>query len=301
MPSVPHSAPPSLSHIDTQLLADLQATSINSANGKDRLSPAFLSDHSGPETTIPASPSPRLARPATWGSSWGVVTLGRGFNWNHKQGSSDSFKPDILREASPAPDNGDDDPEWGLPPHIKRKLQALRTSSLTPTEHYAQSPQPQAGVDPTCLTASPLAEKPPNPLVTSVPSSPKLTPTTPRPVMSRSSSIHSSRRRFSGKRVSLIAGQLSMIDIEPPSPPPLQTRSPSIRGPRLPRFGSTSSFVSVQSVATPPDEYRESYLGERSIDEFVIEEEIGRGAYGLVKQAREIQEDGTLGVSDQVF
>lgn len=87
-----------------------------------------------------------------------------------------------------------------------------------------------------------------------------------------------------------------MIDIEPPSPPPATTRSPSIKGPRLPRFGSTSSFVSVQSVSTPPDESRETYLGERSIDEFVIEEEIGRGAYGLVKRAREIQEDGSLGV-----
>jgi serine/threonine protein kinase len=36
-------------------------------------------------------------------------------------------------------------------------------------------------------------------------------------------------------------------------------------------------------------------LGERKISEFVIEKEIGRGAYGLVKRAREIQEDGSLG------
>lgn len=86
-----------------------------------------------------------------------------------------------------------------------------------------------------------------------------------------------------------------MIDIEPPSPPPIQARSPAFKGIRIPRFGSTSSFVSVQSVATPPGESRDSYLGERSIDEFVIEEEIGRGAYGLVKRAREIQEDGSLG------
>jgi hypothetical protein len=105
----------------------------------------------------------------------------------------------------------------------------------------------------------------------------------------------STRRRSSGKRISLIAGQLSMIDIQPPSPPP-QPRSASYKGLRLPRFGSTSSFVSVQSVATPPDESRDSFLGERSIDEFVIEEEIGRGAYGLVKRAREMQEDGSRGV-----
>lgn len=38
-------------------------------------------------------------------------------------------------------------------------------------------------------------------------------------------------------------------------------------------------------------------VGERSISEFVIEGEIGRGAYGLVKRAREMNLDGTLGVS----
>lgn len=36
-------------------------------------------------------------------------------------------------------------------------------------------------------------------------------------------------------------------------------------------------------------------VGERSISEFVIEGEIGRGAYGLVKRAREMNLDGTLG------
>jgi hypothetical protein len=41
-------------------------------------------------------------------------------------------------------------------------------------------------------------------------------------------------------------------------------------------------------------------LSERSISEFVIEKEIGRGAYGLVKRAREMQLDGSLGVRHQI-
>jgi hypothetical protein len=86
-----------------------------------------------------------------------------------------------------------------------------------------------------------------------------------------------------------------VVSIEPPSPPPAD-KKPSIPIPRLSRFGSTSSFISVQSAAAP-DESSESFLGGRSIDEFEIEEEIGRGAYGLVRRAREIMPDGSLSVS----
>ena len=48
----------------------------------------------------------------------------------------------------------------------------------------------------------------------------------------------------------------------------------------------------------PPDtSEKETFLGGRSISEFVIEGDVGRGAYGLVKRAREMNLDGTMGVS----
>jgi hypothetical protein len=66
----------------------------------------------------------------------------------------------------------------------------------------------------------------------------------------------------------------------------------------------------VSSVIIPPNLHRvgtaplhnsQSFLGERNISEFAIEKEIGRGAYGLVKLAREIQAQGTLGVRYIIF
>jgi protein-serine/threonine kinase len=104
-----------------------------------------------------------------------------------------------------------------------------------------------------------------------------------------------SRRRSSAKRVSLVAGRVSVIPNEPVESPPFNPTQASSRVPKLSRFGSTSSFLSVQSAA-PPSEKSESFLGGRSIDEFEMEDELGRGAYGLVKKAREIQSDGSLGV-----
>ncbi|KAL1951995.1 hypothetical protein VTO73DRAFT_1144 [Trametes versicolor] len=97
------------------------------------------------------------------------------------------------------------------------------------------------------------------------------------------------RRRSSQQRVSLIAGRVSIAPIEPPSPLP--------SGPqRLVRTNSAASYLSVASSAGPPTPDEKTHaLGERSISEFVVEREIGRGAYGLVKRAREMMEDGTMG------
>lgn len=115
-----------------------------------------------------------------------------------------------------------------------------------------------------------------------------------RPASVRSTSAPRPRRRSSQQRVSLIAGRLSMVSIEPPSPPP-------DTAPRLLRYGSQSSFTSVASAAPPtPSSERDTFLGGRSISEFVIEGELGRGAYGLVKRAREMDEVGELGVSVHV-
>ncbi|EKM83841.1 hypothetical protein AGABI1DRAFT_110440 [Agaricus bisporus var. burnettii JB137-S8] len=110
-----------------------------------------------------------------------------------------------------------------------------------------------------------------------------------RPPSSRSPSLPRPRRRSSQQRVSLIAGRVSIAPIEPPASPPMLTRS-------LKRAGSNSSLLSTSASTRAPSPSEErTFLGERSISEFLIEGEIGRGAYGLVKRGREIYADGSLG------
>ena len=99
------------------------------------------------------------------------------------------------------------------------------------------------------------------------------------------------RRRSSQQRVSLVAGRVLIAPIDPPSPP--QDITPL----GLRRAGSVSSLLSSAASTAPPSPLpeRESFLGTRSISEFLIEAEIGRGAYGLVKRARDIS-NGSFGV-----
>jgi hypothetical protein len=73
--------------------------------------------------------------------------------------------------------------------------------------------------------------------------------------------------------------------------------SPIMLPKSLQRTNSSVSIISSAVPSQPPQ--NQSFLGERKISEFVIEKEIGRGAYGLVKRAREIQDDGSLGVRSQ--
>ena len=118
------------------------------------------------------------------------------------------------------------------------------------------------------------------------------------------------RRRFSQKRISLVAGRISYT---PPPSPPLDTDADDRhadeddnRSPRLLRLNSTSSFMSLASTvatapptpaAAPAPGHARDYLGERSISEFVIQGDVGRGAYGLVKRGREVMVDGSYAVS----
>ncbi|KAJ7254063.1 kinase-like domain-containing protein [Mycena haematopus] len=179
-------------------------------------------------------PQPGLYRAASVGNSWGVTSIGRGFDW------SDSAEPRVHKENldTSTPDMGrpffdwhwDDDAKT-LP--LRRPLDVrdvTNVSSIT-SEPYTYSPSQSR-------------------------------PTTPPPAMSRSPTLRSPtlparpRRRSSQQRVSLIAGRVSIATIEPSSPP---------------------------------------FLGGRDISEFDIDGEIGRGAYGLVKRAREILPDHTRG------
>ncbi|KAF9569618.1 kinase-like protein, partial [Agrocybe pediades] len=63
----------------------------------------------------------------------------------------------------------------------------------------------------------------------------------------------------------------------------------------LRRTPSSASILSNNSTRAPsPSTENQSFLGGRNISEYLIEGEIGRGAYGLVKRAREISADGSL-------
>lgn len=269
------SAPSSISQIEPNLLHDLQP---KPEDASPTCTPDQLLDSS--PIAIPTPPVTRVNRAFSWGSPWGVVTVGRGLDWKSNSNT-----------GLPSPDINDEDPDWGLPLHVRRKL-ALNTASLSDATPSSRA-TPTTAVSNTSLIASPSNEI----LSTSAPpsTSPLESRTPTRPSVSRSATAYSSRRRYSAKRVSLVAGRVSVIPNDPVATPPTEPARPS-SSPRLSRFGSASSFLSVQSAAAPSEKPSDSFLGGRSIDEFVIEEEIGRGAYGLVKKAREIQSDGTLGV-----
>ena len=183
----------------------------------------------------------------------------------------------------------------------------------------APSPSPHPDI-PFPIVTSPLPQSP----IHSRPLSPYVSHNV-SPYLSRAPSSAGSttssrfRRRSSQKRISLIAGRVSFTS--PPSPPPLDGDSDgdasrnghdyaddpqSHRSPRLLRLNSTSSFISLAStVATAPPTpaaggaaaQANDYLGERSISEFVIQGDVGRGAYGLVKRGREVMSNGSYGVS----
>ncbi|TDL28483.1 kinase-like protein [Rickenella mellea] len=236
----------------------------------------------------------RLYRAASVGNSWGVTSIGRGFNWGSKSKDDD---PVDDRKA-------EEDIQWGnsfdTPYPGPRVFGRLITNGSPKgnnpglngtTQSDSRIHSPVFTAEPSSM--SPVAQSPAEQGFSnrrSRPSSPQLTldvAAGSRPSPSRSPTMPRPRRRSSQQRVSLIAGRLSMVSIDPPSPPPPTS-------PALSRYNSHSSFTSVQSAPPPPSE-KDSFLGGRSISEFVIEGDIGRGAYGLVKRAREMNEDGTLG------
>ncbi|KAM5535421.1 hypothetical protein V8D89_010943 [Ganoderma adspersum] len=232
----------------------------------------------------PPSSSPRLYRAASVGNSWGVTSIGRGCVWNnhnHGDGSeSDPGKPvevtpDTTVTASKDPSGllCPTPPLWLNNSAVPRSAVANGVSmiSTTATSPAPLSPNYVSGP----LTRSPVQSRPPSPrptspMVTAAPTLLSSTPSSPR-----STQFPRMRRRSSQQRVSLLAGR-------PPSPLPAGPQ-------KLVRTSSAASFLSVASSVGPPTP------GDRSISEFVIEREIGRGAYGLVKRAREMMDDGTLG------
>ena len=240
-------------------------------------------------------------RAVSVGNSWGVTSIGRGFNWaaEGKEGEVEKASSDVqgeedkledssfsaqsfIRPRSPAYTVAFSSTNSGLYP-------ATVVTSSTPVPIQTQSPR---------FTTDPLSQSPTqSPSVSSRPLTPSSSsfyfPNTSASRPTRSPTAPRSRRRSSQQRVSLIAGRLSIAPIEPPSPPPVAPQ-------KLIRSGSTASLLSLDPSSRPPTPSSSIIAqssNERNISEFIIQGEIGRGAYGLVKKAREIQADGKPGVS----
>ncbi|KAJ7660968.1 kinase-like protein [Mycena polygramma] len=269
---------------------------------------------------------PRLYRAASVGNSWGVTSIGRGFDWDSDPAEPRAALKENLDTSPLAFDlqPGDQPPrrpytgrggffDWDenavsptdtrgalkldpsplafdlRPDSPRRLLDVLDTSQVMRpvTNVPSASFLPSASYTGEPYNYSPSHSRPASPAY-------NITPTisTRTPPMSRSPTMPPRpRRRSSQQRVSLIAGRVSIATIEPSTP---------IIPPGLLRAGSSSSLLSLASSTrppspVPPEQQQQTFLGGRDISEFVIDGEIGRGAYGLVKRAREIQADGSLG------
>jgi protein-serine/threonine kinase len=241
-------------------------------------------------------------RAVSVGNSWGVTSIGRGFNWAAEE-EEESNGLSNAQSESKLDDSSLTTPSFVTP---RSPGYAFATSAssgtLYPTTILTPSTLP-IHTKTSRITSDPLSLSPPQ--SPSLPSRP-LTPSSfsshiahinapPRPV--RSPTSPRPRRRSSQQRVSLIAGRLSIAPVEPPSPPPVAPQ-------KLIRSGSTASLLSLDTSTRPPTPSASIITqtsSDRTISEFVIQGEIGRGAYGLVKKAREMKVDGRLGVSDVVI
>lgn len=250
-----------------------------------------------------SSGPPLLYRSTSVGSSWGVTSIGRGFDWSTKDDDEVEVisQPECPLEKKPPIISQD------LPKHqVSKPAIATRPSLLVSpvsVRLLSESQTTSSGREP--LTISPSASTP-NLTDSPISDSPSrslsrlslhlTSPLQPNvfeahcPPPPRSPTMSRPRRRSSQQRVSLIAGRVMIAPIEPPSPPPTM---PTI----LHRSGSTGSMLSSVASTCPPTPAREasSLPDVKTISDFLIEGEIGRGAYGLVKRAREYKTDGSLG------
>lgn len=153
-------------------------------------------------------------------------------------------------------------------PHIPAARAPKFQSNVQKSPNVASSP---------LLSCLPLSLPSP---VNSSRSLPSHSPSSPRP-----------RCRSSQQRVSLFAGRVSIAPVEISSTPPMLL-------PSLKPTNSSESLINVLASIRASSPVKErSFLSEKSISEYVIQSEIGRGAYGIVKRGREIYGDGSLGVS----
>ncbi|KAH7931022.1 kinase-like protein [Leucogyrophana mollusca] len=250
-----------------------------------------------------APPNPLLYRSASVGNSWGVTSIGRGFDWAAKD-EEPQMAPvcEYTSEQKTEPmglDHPKSERSSPVPPTRPSLLVSPLTRSPTAAPYAAKFTLEPLTTSPATshFIDSPIS-RPPSRSHTRSPFTTlrSLTPLqsnvseSTRPPLSRSPSSARPRRRSSQQRVSLVAGRVLIAPIEPPSPPPAM---PQI----LHRTASSGSLLSSAASTGPPTPApeRESFLDGRTISDFLIEGEIGRGAYGLVKRAREYRSDGSLG------
>jgi len=253
---------------------------------------AFDNNSSNDDWT-PQMPT-QLYRTASVGS-WGVTSIGRGFDWDENEEQANRRKEAAQSTESPSvpshksgfgsfiPEEPRKSPQLTTLPNLIRPAQNMTPSAppLLTSRNSFQEPASYFAL-PMSRPASPVAPVPRSALsiatglrprsTASSPSIPPRTPGTPRP-----------RRRSSQQRISLVAGRLLIAPFEPPSP--------------VRRLDSFNSILGSAASTQPPSPLPESFLGDRSISDFHIDGEIGRGAYGLVKRVREKLLDGTMGVS----
>lgn len=314
--SAPPSSTPSLSRrsyrAGTFKLAPLQGIML--------AAPTFdLGFDNDDDWMAPPSSSPRLYRAASVGNSWGVTSIGRGAVWNNhnqEEESGSDREKDVEDTSSTTVSTSKDGsgllrpgrPSWLSTSAVPRSAAAtgvpVISTSVTPSSPLPPLSPRTGSYFSSPLTRSPVQSRPSSPRpFPSLPASPPPTspllngvaaarsPLSSTPSSPRSSQFPRMRRRSSQQRVSLLAGRVSITPVEPPSPLPAGPQ-------KLVRTSSAASFLSVASSVGPPTPgEKPRSVGDRSISEFVIEREIGRGAYGLVKRAREMMDDGTLGVS----
>jgi protein-serine/threonine kinase len=244
---------------------------------------------------IPDPPkAARLYRAASVGNSWGVTSMGRGFDWDKRTNEIDPSSNEQLSLPPPpklerSKSDRDADVHAATKRRNRRSQNSLKLTCPTTTVTPANlRPTPSIVTQPILAEPDPVTLEPSN-------------PASPRPITPGSVQRHSPtgsypptsprpRRRSSQQRVSLVAGRVLIAPMEPPA-------SSVMVPPTLHRGSSAKSLMNHATSSQPlPLHNKQSFLGDRNISEFVIEKEIGRGAYGLVKLAREIQEGGSLGV-----
>lgn len=243
---------------------------------------------------------PMLYKAASVGNSWGVTRIGRGFDWNSNDNCTSPSKTSLSLDQAKQLSVHDFPAGLSMKPPARSPPISVVTTPppesqtlvLEPTTHSSSQ------LTDSPVSASPLHPQSYSPLECLQPSLPFWSNTSEvnRSLPPRSPTLPRPRRRSSQQRVSLIAGRVSIAPIDPPSPPPTMPRI-------LRRSGSTGNVLSPTVSTGPPTPTSDGQIlpDGKKISDFFIEREIGRGAYGLVKRAREYRLDGTLGVRSQFF
>ena len=248
-----------------------------------------------------ADPPPaRLYRAASVGNSWGVTSMGRGFDWE-KNSDETSLSPNDFGSFLSPPPLERSVSEREIENRAAKIRNRLTQNSAKPVHLEkpvatvtSPSPRPVTSIITNVLSMAPASLS----FDDQRPESPFQRPYTPGSVHSGRHNTSGARtpasprpsRRSSQQRVSLIAGRvlIAPLDEAPPSPTFLPKN--------VHRGTDSMSSADSSDLDHTPLTINHTFIGERNISEFFIEKEIGRGAYGLVKLVREMKGDGSLGV-----